>query len=368
MTFDDIIGQQAAKTRLRQMVANDRMAHALLFLGSEGSGKLALALAFAQYVLCTNKQDENACGHCSSCIKTSKLIHPDLHFSYPVVGTKVTSDTYAAEWRKAMEQNPYLNVNQWLQSIDADNKQGNINKDECTNIIKKISLKIFEGTHKILIMWLPEYLGKEGNRLLKLIEEPPKDTLFILVAEQSEKILNTILSRCQIINVNPLTDEEVAEGLIRQGMKADKAKQVSFLANGNLNEALSMSQSVENDNANLFVDWMRKCWVGNGVALCTWVNEKFAKLGRENQKHFLQYALHFMREYMVLKMTGDDRIRLQEQEAVTAQKFTKIIEFHQIEPIVQLLTDSAYYIERNANPKILFLDASIQMHRILRTK
>ncbi len=368
MKFNEIIGQQTAKQRLVQMVANDRMPHALLFLGGEGCGKLALALAFAQYVLCNNKQDGDACGTCSQCIKANKYIHPDLHFSFPVIGTKVTSDKYAAEWRTALEQNPYLNVNQWLQSIGAENKQGNINKDECNSIIKKLSLKIYEGSHKILIMWLPEYLQKEGNRLLKLIEEPPENTLFILVAQSSEKILNTILSRCQIVNINPLSDEEVAQGLVQRGITEEKAQQVSFLANGNLNEGLQLSESAENDNSTLFLEWMRKCWIGNGVELVSWVNEKFATLGRENQKHFLAYALHFMREYALLKMTGTERLRLQPNEAVTAKKFTKIIEFHQIEPIVALLTDSSYYVERNANPKVLFLDASIQMHKILKGK
>ncbi len=366
MHFNQITGQTAAKARLVQMVANDRMPHALLFLGAEGCGKLALALAMAQYILCNDKQGGDSCGRCSQCIKAAKYIHPDLHFSYPVVGTKVTSDSYAAEWRKALEQNPYLNVNQWLQSIGAENKQGNINKDECNAIIKKLSLKIYEGSHKILIMWLPEYLQKEGNRLLKLIEEPPENTVFILVAEQSEKILNTILSRCQIVNIHPLSDAEVERGLIQKGVPAEKARQVAFLANGNLNAGLQLAESADNDNADLFLEWMRICWKGHGLDMVTWVNEKFATLGRENQKHFMAYALHFMREYTLLKMTGTERLRLQPKEAETAKKFTKIIEFPQIEPIVELLTNSSYYIERNANPKVLFLDASIRMHRILK--
>ena len=350
------------------MVANNRRPHALLFLGGEGCGKLALAIAFAQYVLCTNKQEGDSCGVCSQCTKVSKLVHPDLHFSYPVVGTKVISESYLPEWRAAMEQNPYLNVNQWLQSIGAENKQGNINKDECVSIIKKLSLKIFEGSHKILIMWLPEYLQKEGNRLLKLIEEPPENTLFILVAEQSEKILNTILSRCQIVNIHPLSDEETAAGLVQRGAAPERARQAAFLVNGNVNEGLQVLENAENDNAKLFLEWMRKCWKGNGAEIVPWVNEKFATLGRENQKHFLAYALHFMREYTLLKATGNENMRLQTAEAETAKKFTKIIEFSQIEPILSLLTDCSYYIERNANPKVLFLDASIKMHGILTKK
>ena len=179
MQFQQVIGQGKTKEILRSMISSDRMSHALIFLGSEGCGKLALALAFAQYVLCSDKQENDSCGKCSNCIKSAKLVHPDIHYSYPTVGTKVVSTHLLPDWRKAMLENPYLNANQWLQSIGAENKQGNITKDECVEIIKKLSLKIFEGSHKILIMWLPEYLGKEGNRLLKMIEEPPPNTLFL---------------------------------------------------------------------------------------------------------------------------------------------------------------------------------------------
>lgn len=328
---------------------------------------MALAMAFSQYMLCQNKVDDDACGQCPSCIKASKYIHPDVHYSFPTVGTKVTSDQFLPEWRKALEENPYLDVNHWLQLIGAENKQGNITKDECTNIVKKLSLKTFESSEKFLIMWLPEYLGKEGNRLLKLIEEPPENTHFILVAENQELILNTILSRCQIVKINQLQDEEIVEGLMQKaGASPEKARRIAPLSDGNLNEALKMMESAENDNANLFLDWMRKCYVGNGVELSKWV-ENFAKLGRENQKQFLKYGLHFMREYMTLKMTGNDKnARLQGEELSAAQNLTKVIEFDQIEKIVKLFTDCAYFVERNANPKLLFLDSSIQLNQILK--
>ncbi|MFT4758538.1 MAG: DNA polymerase-3 subunit delta' [Paraglaciecola sp.] len=351
------------------MTEGDRIPHALLFLGPEGCGKLALAMAFSQYILCQNKVDGDACGQCASCGKASKYIHPDVHYSFPTVGSKVTSDVFLPEWRKAMKENPYLDINHWLQSIGAENKQGNITKDECTNIVKKLSLKTFESSKKFLIMWLPEYLGNEGNRLLKLIEEPPEDTHFILVAEKQELILNTILSRCQLVKINQLQDEEIVEGLVKLAEVAvEKAQSIAPLSDGNLNEALKMSESMDNDNANLFLDWLRKCYIGNGVDLFKWV-EVFAKLGRENQKQFLKYGLHFMREYMALKMTGDDKnAHLQGKELSTAQNLTKVIEFDQIEKIVKLFTDCAYFVERNANPKVLFLDTSIQLNQILKRK
>ncbi|HFB99578.1 MAG TPA: hypothetical protein ENJ53_02125, partial [Phaeodactylibacter sp.] len=244
MQFHQVIGQEKTKQTLQSMVTSDRMSHALLFLGGEGSGKLALAFAFAQYVLCTDKQDNDSCGKCSSCLKAAKWIHPDIHYSYPTVGSKMISTHFLPEWRKAMEENPYLNAHQWLQHLGAENKQGNITKDECVDIIKKLSLKIFEGSHKILIMWLPEYLRKEGNRLLKMIEEPPDNTLFILVAENQEMILNTILSRCQLVKVNQLSDEEVKEALIqRKNVSLEKAAATAHLAEGNYNEALNLLEN-----------------------------------------------------------------------------------------------------------------------------
>ena len=369
MLFKQVIGQATAKSLLKKMADNDRIPHALLLLGMPGSGGLALALAFAQYVLCENRTADDACGICRSCVKASKLVHPDLHFSYPTVGTNVTSDHYLVNWRQAISENPYLDVNQWLQIIGAENKQGNINKEECSQIIRKLSLKTFEGSYKIMLIWLPEYLGKEGNRLLKLIEEPPDNTLLILVAENQELILNTILSRCQLVKAPALTDEEVEQGLVDlKKLPLEKARSVAQLAGGNFNEALNITAQPESDNSSLFLEWMRKCYIGNGVELVSWV-EEFAKLGRENQKQFLQYGLHFMREYMTLKMAGANNgvdVRLLPKERTTAENLTKVIGFDQIGRIVELFNDCAFAIERNANQKLLFLDASIKFNKILR--
>ncbi len=368
MQFKDVIGQSVAKDQLLQMVASDRMPHALLFVGKEGSGKLGLALAFAQYVLCQQKKEGEPCGRCTNCIKAAKWIHPDIHFSFPTVGTNVKSDQFLEQWRVMLSEHTYPAIFEWLQMIGAENKQGNINKEECLNIIRKLSLKSFEGKHKVLIMWLPEYLGKEGNRLLKLIEEPPEDTLFLLVAENAELILNTILSRCQIIRLRSLSDEQVKEGLVRRGIDENRAFQISQLADGNFNEALKLLKQIDNDNAILFLEWMRKCYRGNSVELVQWV-ERFAKFGREHQKFFLRYALHFMREYLYLCTTNElSGVRLTDAERQTAIKFKQIINFDQIEEIVTLLNQLSFYIERNAHPKVLFLDASLQMNNFLRNQ
>jgi len=368
MLFDEVIGQTGVKQLLRQMVTNDRTPHALLLLGTPGSGNLALALAFAQYVLCENRTTDESCGTCRHCSKLQKLIHPDVHFSFPTVGTNAVSDQFMTQWRTALLDNPYLDVNQWLQRIGAENKQGNITKDECATIVRKLSLKTFESEYKVLLMWLPEYLGREGNRLLKMIEEPPEQTIFVLIAEQPDQILPTILSRCQMVKVNPLPDGEVVTGLqAKKSVSLEQAQAAAYLANGNFNEALQMLEYEESDHTNLFLDWLRRCYKGNGVELVRWV-EKFAEAGRENQKLFLRYGLHFLREFMVLKLTDGGAVRLREKERATAQNLLPLIEIEQLEKMADLFNNAAYYVERNANPKVLFLDASIQMNQILKKK
>ena len=259
-----------------------------------------------------------------------------------------------------------MDVNTWLQRIGAENKQGNINKEECNAIIKKLSLRIFEGKYKILLMWRPEFLGKESNRLLKLIEEPPEQTQFIFIAENTEDILPTVLSRCQIVKVSPLSDTEVGETLQqRRNMDPARAKHLAFLADGNLRQALQLADNEANDDSTFLLEWLRKCWRGHAVEMVRWT-EEFAKLGRENQKQFFQYSLHFLRELLALVATGNTALRLPENELSTAQNMAKVLDIDKIGSIVALLNDNAYYIERNANPKILFLDASIQIHEIMK--
>lgn len=365
MRFNQLIGQQSVQQLLRDMVQTDRFPHACLLLGAPGAGVLPMALATASYLLCENRTDLDACGQCKACIKTAKAVHPDLHFSFPTVGSKVTADSFLTQWREAIAERPYLEVNDWLQRIGAENRQGNINKDECNQIIKKLSLKIYEGNYKVMLIWLPEYLGNEGNRLLKLIEEPPERTVFLLAAEEQERILNTILSRCQLVKLGPIQDAEIATHLQSLELSSEEAQTISFLANGNLNDALQMAQRQEGDLADRFLEWMRYCYAGKPTELVAW-SESFAPLGRENQKHFLRYGLHFWREFLALWVGGAEQARLRPQELATAQRMQKVIEPDQLEQIVALMEGCITYIERNANPKILFLDTSIRMHHILK--
>src|SRR5580698_5316574 len=245
MQFTRVIGQDQVRENLIEMVRQNRLSHALLFLGHEGSGALPMALAFAQYVVC-EKRDGNtpdACGVCAACVKASRMVHPDIHFSYPVIprkaGDKPVSSDYSAEWREFVKQYPYGNSYDWLQFIGAENKQGNITAQECNDIIHKLSLKSFESGYKMLVMWMPEYLGNEGNKLLKLIEEPPADTLFLLVAENESLILQTILSRTQLVKMPLPETVEIEQALIeRSGLEQTQARQIAVLCEGNYHEAL----------------------------------------------------------------------------------------------------------------------------------
>lgn len=371
------LGQHRAKSFLSRLQNSGRVPHALLFLGQTGWGSLSLALDFARLLLCekpelhpedsgSNAESQTYCGQCNACIKTGHLTHPDLHFSYPTVGANAVSTGYVKEWRSALSENPYLDANTWLQRLGAENKQGNITKEECNAIIKKLSLKAFEGRYKILLIWLPEYLGKEGNRLLKLIEEPPEQTVFLLVAENADLILPTILSRCQLVKTDPLSDDEIADGLqqVRQ-LDANRARQIAFLAGGDFHQALQMADNPEHDDAAMFLDWLRKCWRGNGIEMVKWT-ETFAKLGRENQKQFLHYGLHFLRELMAMVVTKNPEARLRPEELKTAQNMAGVLDFNKITHLVGMLNDNIYFVERNANPKILFLDTSIRINRILK--
>lgn len=369
MLFKEVIGQYAAKELIGRMVRTHRLPHAVLLLGTPGSGALPLAWASAQYLLCQNRGEEEACGQCPACQKVAKAIHPDLHFSFPTVGSKMTSDNFLPAWREALAATPYMEVNDWLQRIGAENKQGNIPKEECVQIVRKLSLKTYESPYKVLIMWLPEYLGNEGNRLLKLIEEPPEQTIFFLVAENQDQILNTILSRCQLIKADLLSDEDIISGLrARLSLSEELAAGVAQLSGGNFNEALHLAASAENDHATRFLDWMRACYKGRAVEMSRWV-DGFAELGRENQKHFLRYALHFWREFLALKFAGDTApIRLRQEELDTARRMLGLIGLAQLGEIVELLDECTYHVERNAHPKILFLDASIRIHHILQSR
>jgi DNA polymerase-3 subunit delta' len=370
MRFKDIIGQEAIKQRLINSVNENRVSHAQLFLGPEGSGSLALAVAYAQYLSCEDKQPDDSCGVCSSCRKYQKLMHPDLHFSYPFFAKHKddTALTYIEQWRDAFTANPYLSLDTWRGYLEAENKQANINIAECHQIIKKLSFKPFESAYKILILWLPEYLDKEGNALLKVIEEPQPNTLFLLVAQNQDQILNTILSRTQLIKVPCLNYEEIKEHLITDHNQTETAaSEIAYLSNGNMTEALSMLQQDTKSYHTLFVQWLRQCFSNKGLEVLGFVDQ-MAKMGRENQKNFLRYGISFIRECCLLRSGAEKIVKLPEQELETAKKMSAVMNIPQAQTIINELEKAHYHIERNANPKILFLDVSLQIIKILNFK
>lgn len=401
MQFQSITGQKETKDQLVQMVQHNRLGHALLFLGKEGSGALQLALAFAQYIVCektSGKQTKaitepslfaepgpipadndkpttisDSCGRCAACKKANELIHPDIHFSYPVIakksGDKPVSTDFIKEWREFINQTPYGNIYDWLQFIGAENKQGNITAHECNDIIRKLNLKSFESEYKILIMWMPEFLGKEGNKLLKLIEEPPANTLFILVAENEELILPTILSRTQLVKIPALTNLEVEAALeLNTGVAMEKAQQIAAVTEGNYREALQLLQHADDDWEAMLREWLNAVIRTGPVAQVKWIDET-AKLGREKQKQFLKYFIHLLEQAIRVRVieTNNDQANTG-NELDFAIRLNKLCSLSQQEAIINELDKASYYIERNANAKMLFHALSIRLYHIINNK
>lgn len=371
MQFKSIIGQKEIKKQLLKSVSENRVSHAQLFLGADGSGTLPLALAFAQYLNCENRQPEDSCGKCASCVKSEKLIHPDIHYSYPVVttkGSKPRSVDFAEEWRKAVVENKYMDVNDWLDFVEAENKQGNITVEECHDIIRKLSFKTYESPYKILVMWMPEYLREAGNVLLKLLEEPPANTLFILAAENQEQILSTILSRTQLVKIPKLHSEEIVGELVNNfSMEEKSARQIARMADGNFNEVLRLMKNAEDDNEQLLLQMFRSCaQKKTDIAAINKMVEHLSKIGRENQKSLFRYGLDLMREVLLLENLGTAHARLTENEIRLAAFLNEQLNFKQKEEIINLFNTSFYEVERNANPRILFYNLFIQLSRQLK--
>lgn len=374
MPFSAVIGQDQTKQQLVELVHFNRLGHALLLLGQEGSGALPMALAFAQYVVCekANGKEADACGVCPACVKASQLIHPDIHYSYPVIpkkpGDKPVSTDYSQEWREFAKQYPYGNAYDWLQFIGAENKQGNITAQECNDIIHKLSLKSFESGYKILIMWMPEYLGNEGNKLLKLIEEPPANTLFLLVAENESLILPTILSRTQLVKMPLPETAEIEQALVeRAGLGQAQARQIAVLCEGNYHEALQLIRHTGDDWQGVLRDWLNAILKNGPIAQVKWIDE-ISKSGRERQKQFLRYFNHLLEQAIRLRYMEGMSIPIPEAEKDFASRLNKIADIGQQQAIIGELDKAAYYIERNAHAKMLFHALTIKLYHILAEK
>ena len=380
MYFKEVLGQEKLKKLLMQSIREGTVPHAQLFLGPKGSANLTLALAFAQYVTCKNKQQDDACGACASCIKHLKFVHPDLHFVFPVatttnVKTKPISKNFLIEWRSLLDENPYFSLFDWLKHIGVENKQGLISVEESVHVLKDLSLKPYESETRIMLIWMPEKMNiQAANKLLKIIEEPPQKTLFLLVAESTENMLATVLSRTQLLKVPRHSDQEVLKYLMNRGVEQAKAKMISNLVDGNINEALQLAEHMEDSEQNAlnFVQWMRLCFSALQVKdidkLVQW-SEMIAKAGRENQKSFLLFASNVMRDAL-LKNYGVEKMMKMNVSGhnFTMKKFAPFIHAENCMEIISELNLAQLHIERNANPKILFLDTSFKIARLLHKK
>jgi DNA polymerase III subunit delta' len=366
MLFREITGLADIKQSLIRAVNENHVAHAQLFHGSEGSANLAMALAYATYINCEDKQADDACGRCPNCSKMSKLAHPDVSFIFPTAGGKsVLSENFMVQWRAFVKETPYGNLSDWLEKIAI--KQGNIPAEESRQLIQKLSLKSYEGGYKIVIIWQAEILNiAAGNALLKILEEPPEQTLFLLVVNSMDKLLTTIISRTQRVAIRNFSDEEITTYLTNnQQITNQRAKQIAYLSEGNLNRALEISTKAEDDEHSWFANWMRRCYALDIQKLVPMADE-FDTKGKEYQKAMLMYGLKIFREIFLYRHGGENLIKLEGDELIFVQKFSNVLNINNLEQITTLLSESHYHIERNARAKIVFLDISLAIARLMR--
>ena len=376
MRFCDIIGQEEVKRQLRQAVRDGRIAHAQLFAGPQGVGKLALALAYAQYVACPNRTEHDSCGVCPTCVQFSKLQHPDLHFAFPIVkgDDGDVCDAFAEKWKGLVTEHKYFDLDDWYRAMGVETKQGMIYEKESSEILRKLSLKSFAGGYKIMIIWQPEKMNVAcANKLLKLLEEPPTMTLFLLVSEHPEQLLSTILSRVQEVRVPRLSEETIAVGLQKEyaWLDAEGAHDIAHMANGSYLAALkTMSESEDNQTFfDDFVALMRNAWlVGQKkdysalLKLRQWSNDMAdGKVGREKQKAFLQYAQKQVRENYIRNFGYDEMNYQTSKEQEFSKKFAPFIHDGNVEKMMNELAKAEQQIAQNGNAKIIFFDLCLQM-------
>ena len=374
MQFKDIIGQEAVKKRLTDAVKEGRISHTQLFLGAEGSGNLPMAIAFAQYVNCLQPTDSDSCRECSECLKYQKLQHPDLHFSFPVstnaeVKKNPVSKLFLPAWREIVLESPYFNLTDWQEKIQTENKQLNISKEESTEIIKALQYKVYEAKYKVMIIWYPEKLHTSAaNALLKILEEPPEKTLFILVAHDTEQLLPTVLSRTQMVKFPPLPIEELQNVLAeKENLDEEQALKIAKMSDGNYLQAIRLIKITEKQQQffDLFTSWMRMAFKADVPGLIKWADD-LAALKRENIKAFLDYALHIVRESLAVNYAGEDATKLNAQEEQFVQKFAPFLLSNNLPDFLNLLSEAHYHIERNVNPKVVLFDTSLKITKLLR--
>ena len=381
MLFKDVLGLDHIKTHLASSADRGRIAHAQLFVGAEGSGTLPMALAYVQYLVCGNIEGENKGGDQACNLKFNSLSHPDVHFAFPTsnsdkVKSHAVSNHYIEEWRQFLKENPYGNLFDWYRLIGIEKKQGQIGVDEAMDVVKKLALKSYEGGYKVMLIWMAEKMNTAAaNKLLKLIEEPPEKTVFLLITENEEQILQTIRSRCQILHFPPLAEATIANALVEKGLIRTEALRLAHEANGDFNKAIDLMNADSEDLIfeKWFVQWVRSAFKakGNKAAihdLVMW-GEEVAKTGRETQKKFLKYCLAVIRQALMLNYGAKELAYMQiHVDNFQLEKFAPFIHENNILSIVEEVEKAMYHIERNGNSKIIFTDLSIKLTRLLHRK
>jgi len=382
MLFSEILGQDHIKSHLATSAGSGRIPHAQLFIGPEGSGTLPLAIAYAQYILCTNVGGENSGGNEACNLKFRNLSHPDLHFVFPVaanseVKSHPVSAHFLKHWREFVAETPYGSLFDWYKKIDIANKQGQIGVDEATEIVKSLSLKAYEGGYKVMIIWMADRMNTAtANKLLKLLEEPPQKTVFLLIAESEDDILQTILSRCQVLHFNALPEQVIANALVsREKMEPNAAMKLAHQAQGNYNKALHLLHKTDDGLPfeEWFVMWVRAAFRAKGNAaaihdLISW-SEQIAGIGREAQKQFLTFCIDMFRQALLLNYKADALVFMEPSvEKFKLENFAPFVNGSNINDIFKELSDALYHIERNGNAKIILTDLSIKLTRLIHKK
>ncbi|RCS26007.1 DNA polymerase III subunit delta' [Polaribacter sp. WD7] len=376
MLFNQIIGQDHIKKHLQVSAKNGRIPHAQLFVGKEGSGTLPMAIAYAQFLLCNFSDAADICN-----LKCDKLQHPDLHFAFPVTANEnvkkhPVSSLFLEDWRTFITTQPYGSLFNWLHHIGVENKQGIIGVDEAEDVVKKLKLKSYEGGFKVMIIWMAEKMNiAAANKLLKLIEEPPSKTVFLLITEHEEQIINTIKSRCQALHFPTLSEQDIANALVVNHQAEDKeAAKIAHQAEGNFNKALHLFYDNSSDLIfeEWFITWIRTAFKAKGNAavvqqLVKW-SEIIAKSGRETQKRFLEYCLQFFRQALLLNYKSTNLVFIETKSGFDLSKFAPFVHSGNILDIEQELNQAIYHIERNGNAKIILLDLSMKLTRFLHKK
>lgn len=370
MLFKDVIGQEEVKQRLLHDAQKERIPHALMLCGPHGVGKLPLALSLAKYLLCENPASTDSCGVCHNCKMVDALTHPDLHFSFPIIKKKNSSsapicDDYLKEWRGQLQKLAYFDINDWLEDMKAENQQATFYVGESDSLIRKLAIKSSQGGRRVIIIWLPERMNQEtANKLLKLIEEPPSRTHFILTSEEPDRVLGTILSRTQRISVPALSEQEIHDALVmRYAMPEEHASELAHIAQGSFTEALHrmMAGNEESEFFELFVSLMRLAYMRKIKELRAW-SDDLASRGRETQKRFLQYAQRLLRENFIYNFQKQDTLNyLMKRESEFSTKFARFINERNVIKLMDELSEAETDIEGNVNAKMVFFDMSLHI-------